>query len=334
MSGAAGEGRVDLPGKLFGIEAGLRELAASGRVPGVEELERWIMELNDAAHMCRRTLLGELEKSCWALEDAAQALSYVGSALHNDVLGVGERMALLEDADSTLVDMENRVTRITGRPCRWGKHLGKARLRYTMLINDIAACVHVLAQYLLENWPEREEGRCAIARGAEPEAVDVCREWNRYADALLSKGYYHSSDANWLRGFVVGGRVQLRVGSAAGHLAEIDVKEGIVRYYDTDEPVNNVMSRLIAKYAGGRCELHDVNVGGGTYMPSVECKVSDVRRAARALAFATSMDYRINDRKMGIAEKMERECVEDALAERLGLSPEEVEEWRRGRGKL
>ena len=328
MSGVAGEWRVDLPGKLLGIEAGLRELAASGRVPSREELEEWIMELNEAAYMCKRELVGELGRGCEALEDAAQALSHVCNALHNRALSVRMRMEELEDAYGALVDMENKVKRVTGRPCRWGRYLGEARLRHTILINDVAACVHVLAQHLLENWPDRVEGRCAVARNAEPEAVDVCREWNRYADALSAKGYYYSPDADALRGFVVDGRVQLRVGSAEGHLAEIDVREGIVRYYDTDERVNRVMSSLLAEYAGGRCRVVSREEGGGIYRPSVECEGADPRRAARALAFATSMDYRISDHKVRIVKKMEIECVKRGLAERLGLSPEEVEGWR------
>jgi hypothetical protein len=331
VSEGAGVNRVDLPGKLFRIEAGLRELAASGRVPSREELESWIIELNDAAYMCSRVLLGELGKSCEALRDAAQALSNVHNALHNQVLSVRMRMEELLEADGALASMEGKVKRVTGRPCRWGRHLGEERLRYTMLINDAAACVHVLAQYLLEKWPEREEGRCAIAKDAEPEAVEVCREWNRYADALSAKRYYHSSDAGSLRGFVVDGKVQLRVGSAEGHLAEIDVRSGVVRYYDTDIPVNRVMGELMAEYAGGRCREYDPEEGGGVEKPSLVCKVRDVRKAARVLAFATSMDFRIGDRKMGIIEGMERECVEYELADHLGFSPEEVERWRSAR---
>ena len=334
MSGATDVERVDLPGKLFSIEAGLRELAASGKVPSSDELVEWIARLNEAAHMCKRVLLGELEKGCEALEDAAEALSHVHNALHNQALSVQMRMAQLEDADGALAYMEGKVKRVTGRPCRWGKQLGEARLRYTLLINDVAACVHVLAQHLLEKWPERIEGRCAIARDAEPEAAEACREWDRAVRAFHRRDLYHLHDYEALKGFVVDGKVQLRVGSAAGHLAEIDVRKGIVRYYDTDVPVNNVLGRLMVRYAGGKCRWYDPEEeGGGILRPSVVCKVRDVRKAARVLALATSMDIRIGERKMAAIEEMERECVEYEVAERLGFSPEEVERWRRERGK-
>jgi len=324
---------LDLPERLFKIEAGLRELAARGSPPSREELEKWWEELEGAAGACERAVLGELEETCHALKEAAWALGTIQDALHNQRLTVPERMKALEHADQILDALEGRVRDVAGRPCRWGKQLGEARLRHTLLINDVAACVHVLAQHLLEKGPERVEGKCAIARGAEPEAVEVCKEWDWYTGALDEMGLYHVEDVGALKGFVVDGKVQLRVGSAEGHLAEIDVKKRVVRYYDTDEPVNRVMGKLIVRYAGGRCKRYDEEEGGGISKPSLVCEVKDPKKAAKALAFATSMDFRIGDRKREIIEKMERECIEEVLADHFGFSPEDVEKWRRERGK-
>ena len=321
----------DLPERLFRIEAGLRELAARGRPPSREELDGWSAEVVDAATRGARGLFGELEEVYDALHEVSWALGTIRDALHDQRLTVQERMKALEHADQILDRIEERVMRVTGRPCRWGKQLGEARLRYTLLVNDLAACVHVLAQHLLEKGPERVEGRCAIARGAEPEAVEACRAWDETVSALDRRRMYEGSDYAALKGFVVDGKVQLRVGSAAGHLAEIDVKEGIVRYYDTDEPVNSVLGRLMVKYAGGRCRWYDPEEGGGIVKPSLICKVRDPKKAAKVLAFATSMDYRIGDRIAEAIWRMEGECIEDRLAGHFGFSPEEVEEWRRER---
>jgi hypothetical protein len=239
-------------------------------------------------------------------------------ALHNRALPLIERLRELENADRILDDIEKGVKRVAGRPCRWGKQLGKARLRYTMLINDVAACVHVLAQRLLEVGPERREGRCAIAKGARREAVEACKEWDEAVSALDGWEVYEAADFRELRGFVVDGKVQLRVGSAEGHLAEIDLEEGAVRYYDTDAPVNRVMGELMARYAGAACELSS-DEEAGVSKPSLVCKVGDPKRAARVLALATSMDIRIRGRLYDILHEMERGCVEREVAKYLGL---------------
>ena len=310
--------RWDLPERLFKIEAGLRELAAGGRVPTEEELDRWRDELYGAAEACDRVLVGELGAACDALRKASMALGSLMHALHNRALTTIERMRELENADQTLDDIEEVVKRVAGRPCRWGKQLGEARLRYTLLINDVAACVHVLAQRLLEAGPERREGRCAVAKGARREAVEACKEWDEAVSVLDGWEVYEAADFKELRGFVVDGRVQLRVGSAEGHLAEIDLEEGVVRYYDTDAPVNRVVGELMARYAGATCELSG-DEEAGVSKPSLVCKVRDPKRAARVLALATSMDIRIRRRSYDILDEMERGCIEREVAKHLGL---------------
>jgi hypothetical protein len=310
--------RWDLPERLFKIEAGLRELAARGSPPSREELNRWRDELNEAVNVCDWLLFGELNAACDALEMAALVLGSLLHALHNQALTTIEKRRELENADQILDDIEERVKRVTGRPCRWGKQLGEARLRHTLLVNDVAACVHVLAQHLLEKGPERMEGRCAVAKGARREAVEVCKEWDEAVNALNMWGVYEFDDYEALRGFVVDGKVQLRVGSARGHLAEIDLEEGVVRYYDLDKPVNRVMGELMARYAGAACELSD-DEGAGVSKPSLVCKVRDARKTARVLALATSMDIRIKRRAYDVLNEMERECIERKVVKYLGL---------------
>jgi hypothetical protein len=308
--------RWDLPERLFKIEAGLRELAARGGTPSREELEKWHGALYGAVDACNKVLIGELEAACDAIRTASMALEVLMRALHDQALTAIERRRELEVADQLLDEVEEGVRRVTGRPCRWGKQLGEARLRHTLLVNDVAACVHVLAQHLLERGPERMEGRCAVARGARREAVEVCREWDEAVSALYGREVYEYADYMALRGFAVDGRVQLRVGSAAGHLAEIDLEEGVVRYYDTDEPVNRVMGKLMARYAGATCKLSR-DEDAGVSKPSLVCKVGDPKRAARVLALATSMDVRIRRHAYNILSEMERSCIERRLAKYL-----------------
>jgi hypothetical protein len=297
--------------RLLGIEAGLRELAARGSPPSREELERWSGELYSAWEECTKS--GVDWDACSTIYHARDALLAVGEALHGEGLSAQERVRKLQEADEKLDKAERGVKLYAGRPCRWGKQLGEARLRHTLLVNDVAACVHVLAQYLLETAPERREGRCFISKSAEPEAVEVCREWDRAVGFFNKKKLYIPPDYAVLKGFVVGGRVQLRVGSAFGHLAEIDVRRRSVKYYDADLHVSIYTARLLEEYAGGRCRVVGREEGGGVDRPSVECEGADPRRAARVMALTTSMDERIFEVTRNAAEEGARLCVEREL---------------------
>ena len=319
-------GNWNLPEKLLKIEEGLRSIAASEKAPSQNELRGWHFELLNAAHECKDTIPGgfdnveDLNNACNELREAAFVIDDITEALHDNSKSVSERMDFLRNADKRLDEIENAVIKATGRPCRWSRELGDSRLRYTLLINDIAACVHVLAQYMLEKGPDRVEGKCSIARDADQEAIEVCKEWDNTTKTFRDMNMYSLEDAEELRGFVVGKKVQLRVGSASGHLAEIDLEKKTVKYYDTDWQVNDVIARLLEDYAGGACKIIDTERGGGIEKPSVYCKTADPRKAARVLAAATSMDYRIGDRTERKIYRTERECIEFRLADHFGIN--------------
>ncbi|MCI4408743.1 MAG: hypothetical protein JHC26_06600 [Thermofilum sp.] len=321
-------GNWNLPEKLFKIEEGLRNIAASGNVPSPNELRNWHIELLDAAHECKDTIPGgfdnieDLSEACNELREAAFTIDDIKEALHDNSKSASERMNILRNADKRLDEIEKAVIKVTGRPCRWSKELGDARLRYTLLINDVAACVHVLAQYMLEKGPDRVEGKCSIAKDADQEAIEVCKEWDNTTKVFKDMGMYSLEDAGELSGFVVDKKVQLRVGSASGHLAEIDLEKKTVKYYDTDWQVNDVIARLLEEYAGGSCKIIDPERGGGVEKPSVYCKMVDPKKAARVLATATSMDYRIGDRTEKKIYRTERGCIESRLADHFGVKVE------------
>jgi hypothetical protein len=321
-------GNWSLPEKLLKIEEGLRNIAASGSIPSEKELRNWQSELFMARHDCESAIpsgfenVEDLDIACKEIGEAAFAIGNINIALHDKGKSTTERVKILKSIDRQLDGIEDAVKKLTGRPCRWSKELGDSRLRYTLLINDIAACIHVLAQYMLEKGPDRVEGKCSIARDADQEAIEVCREWDNTTNVFNDMRMYDYEDSDKLRGFVVGKKVQLRVGSARGHLAEIDPENKTVKYYDTDWQVNYVMARLLEEYAGGSCRIIDPERGGGIEKPSVYCKKVDPKKAARVLAAATSMDYRINDRKQRIIASMERECIESRLADHFGVTVE------------
>jgi len=159
-----------------------------------------------------------------------------------------------------------------------------------------------------------------------PVLVKLCRMWNRLADKLKEMDLMFEDDYRALICKMEGDRAEMRVGSAAGHTTHVDLKERTIAYYDTDDDVNEVMKRLFEGLAGARCE-HFPREG-------VLCSdVKDFEGAFKALAFATSMDYRIsspedyygpNFEKLGgackdIESSVEREyCAVKKVLEKIG----------------
>ena len=120
-----------------------------------------------------------------------------------------------------------------------------------------------------------------------PVLVKLCRVWNRLVDKLKEMGLMFEDDYRALICRMEGDRAEMRVGSAAGHTTHVDLKERTIAYYDTDDDVNEVMKRLFEGLAGAKCELAP--------REGVLCSgVKDFEGAFKALAFATSMDYRIS----------------------------------------
>ena len=255
------------------------------------------------------------------VELLCSALGFLHSAVRSTLHGADaalpeERAGKLRVADEFIGDAERLIVKLTGKQCRWGAGLDEGlRRRPAMLLNDAAACVHRLAEWAARLRPA-VEGRCFVLEGADPRAVDACVEWARVARLFEDKGMYSSDDAAALSGYVSGSRVQLRVGSASGHAAEIDVERGVLRYYDRDKPVNLAVKRLLEELAGAECKL---NEGGGDAVPSLECRVGDARAAARVLAAATSMDVRLGARIEAARAEVEKGCILRGVREALGI---------------
>jgi hypothetical protein len=303
----------DVADALFEAERLLRESAHEFSLGGSGSAK---------ARRALQVLGGLIQEHCSAasLEQLCSALSALHYAARNALFGAEaalpeERRKRLRLADDFLNDAERLVKKLTGRPCRWGAGLEEeVRRRPAILINDLAACVHRLAEWAARLRPA-VEGRCFVLEGSDPRAVDACVEWARAARLFEERGMYSSDDAEALSGYVSGSRVQLRVGSVSGHAAEIDVERGILRYYDTDLLVNQAVKRLLEELAGAECSL---NKRAGGAAPSLECRVGDARAAARVLAAATSMDIRLGKRADAARREVEKGCILRGLRELLG----------------
>ena len=159
-----------------------------------------------------------------------------------------------------------------------------------LVTNDVASCTHRFADWLTQNVAGEsmpDAPKCYSLTGANETIKEACKEWNKISDYFHSVGLYQEVDYTPLQGVAQNDRLYLRVGSAAGHATELNLKEGKIRYYDYDEPVNIAMKELFEDQAGVTCNRKK---------DGVEC--SDltgyrIKDAARAAAAATSMDFRI-----------------------------------------
>ena len=181
--------------------------------------------------------------------------------------------------------LETLVVDVIGHGCAF-----KARDTYTSYLNDLAACVHRVAEFTTSaiEHLDRITDKCVGTRNRTERAEKFCVIWSRAADYLQQNNkLYMDIDYEALRGWVVGDRVYLRLGDQEGHRAEIDFSRGTVKYYDDDAEVNKTLARLLQDVAGLNCRVHDYGI---------ECSgltEENAEKVAKVLAFATSMDFRI-----------------------------------------
>jgi hypothetical protein len=165
-----------------------------------------------------------------------------------------------------------------------------------------------------------------------PRLIELCRLWDKVTEEVRRMGLYAEGDYIPLLCRMDGDKAELRVGGAPGHVTHFDVRERRLEYYDTDEPVNRVMHRLLTERAGGKCRLEP--------REGVFCEeVGDLEEAFKVLGLATSMDFRIgeperwygpNFEKLGGACRDVRDPVEREICA-AGRILEEVERrLRRG----
>ncbi|MCS7124519.1 MAG: hypothetical protein NZ932_03790 [Candidatus Bathyarchaeota archaeon] len=123
-----------------------------------------------------------------------------------------------------------------------------------------------------------------------------CRMWDRLTDKLRlvktpeDRNFYISVDFENLNCVIDGNSAEVRVGSAVGHKAHIEIGDdiGMVHYYDSDRPVNTVMYKIFTDI-GLDCKLEE---NEGVFCRGV--RDDNVRDVFKALAMATSMDIRLD----------------------------------------
>jgi len=156
-------------------------------------------------------------------------------------------------------------------------------------INDLASCLHRVIEDIEKHIGKRipETRKCYASKDANPVLVEICKEWDYFAERSYARGLYSEEDYEALFAHLGKEEGIFRVGSAAGHATHINLKEKKVEYYDDDRVVNRIMKKLFEE-KGMSC----------SYTPEgIECKFEKLnpREVAKTLAAATSMDLRLEN---------------------------------------
>jgi tetratricopeptide (TPR) repeat protein len=206
------------------------------------------------------------------------------------------------------LDAFRRAREALGRPIGW--FIPNARegeeLKPTAVVNDLANYVHVVAEEI-KKLMASTAGNCILEQDTEPLLAKVCLSWSEAVSEGFSKGDYHSEDKSVLIGYTSGKKLYLRVGSAPGHATVIEKLNGKARveYYDSDEPVREVMMSLLEDIVGCECDDKPESEKSVCSCP-LETEEDAVKLGA-VISRATSMDYRLGD----IARKFISEYEEE-----------------------
>jgi hypothetical protein len=120
------------------------------------------------------------------------------------------------------------------------------------------------------------------------ELIIACKKWDMITDELSRLGLIKDMDYEPLNCKIIGNKAEVTVGSALGHKTHINLEDGSLEYYDTDEPVNKTMDRLL-KEAGLDCRMSSE----GVFCKGVT--KDNVEKIFETVAAPTSMDFRLRE---------------------------------------
>ena len=191
-----------------------------------------------------------------------------------------------------------------------------SELNFPLLFNDIAYAIHRVAEMLiyLDNYIEELAGNlgshvlkldnCSVQVYSTVDKGALLRfaiAWLNTECALIENKWVAPGDRDYLSGYIISDtNAWFRVGSAYNHATHVR-KEGdtwIIRYYDTDKPVNEILARLWGAVPNTEVEVLD---------DGVLAKTKDEKALpflGALLGFATSMDINLKYLGRDIRDRM------------------------------
>jgi len=198
------------------------------------------------------------------------------------------------DTQIYVSDLDYDAKGLIGSRCTW--LFGEVpRYTLTMAINDITSCLHRVLEKAktMEVYGAKKIDKCYIRPEADESLVEACKTWNKELEKINDNKLLLPNDYERTQAIVEKDKMTMRVGSSPGHATVISLKEGKLRYFDTDHDVNQVIRNLLEEVVGLKCLVRTRAQG---FEPGVECwnlTRENVTKATKTLAYATSMDYRL-----------------------------------------
>jgi hypothetical protein len=203
---------------------------------------------------------------------------------------------------------------VFGEVCGWvseevyaGGYVDRA-----LIINMLANCAHSLASALIKTVKELESGgkvrgRLLIVEDTHPLIAKLASEWDRYVEENNKYDLYSTEDYDRLSAILRGNLAEFRVGSTAGHRTRVWIHGDrlFIRYYDTDNDVNEELATILRKLGFECSVIEHRNLDPGVYCYKGNVTEDDVINVAKALSLTTSMDLNLMS-KHGIARLRER----------------------------
>ncbi|MHC1625106.1 MAG: hypothetical protein ACXQS2_03830 [Methermicoccaceae archaeon] len=185
---------------------------------------------------------------------------------------------------------------------------------FIRVVDSFTNCLHSLGLELaklneLSSELASKTGGICIPVDTSPNEVliEACEKFAEYVDE--NSGCYKSFDVGRQKGYVFRDKIQFEIGGQEGHRAEIDLREGVFRYYDEVDLRANTLAKVLSEAFGLECR-------GGGYNEYICTGVKEehVPEIARLLAFIPSLDLYMRDYVEDYIERhlpeCERECVE------------------------
>ncbi|MEM3958523.1 MAG: hypothetical protein QXO47_10030 [Thermoproteota archaeon] len=270
-------------------------LEERGRELASREIDNeWFADLKDWAREVENDIYEEIKES---FPPHAKNLDLKVRDFGEEVEYAARSLTELEDVSEVapylyglMIFLDNLSLSATGSRCAYSRSLPSEKHTTRLAVNDLTSCYHRLKLFLS---PYKKQGYCQIHENASPEAKRACEAWSKavtYNRRFPS--YYSSVDLSQILGHAVDNTVQLRVGSSPNHMLHINLDTGSLRYYDSDEDVNKLMSDLWSSI-GLKCHVES----GSVLDDGVVCGgVTDenIEKAAIVASFATSLDLYIS----------------------------------------
>jgi hypothetical protein len=219
---------------------------------------------------------------------------------------------------ATLHLLDTKARELVGRGVVWG-NLNS----FTNVINSAASALHALIEYV----QGRFIGRAVLLARDREFSKELAGTFFATIKKMLDEGIYViPGDLVPTYIAVTDSEVVMRLGSAAGHAARIDMERGVLRYFDEDDDVKRVLLKLIAEFV----PVKSYEITEDELVVYFEPSRENVKRLVAVLPLAISMDARLGNTSAPIETEF-YEAVEQgdygkalAILEELGIDKGKV----------